>query len=78
MYSQRLNQQGIETVNCALTNISPKKMLFGTDFPYNFDLHPELVRKYVSDIRKLRLPEEDKRSMLGGNAARLLGIKKGG
>jgi predicted TIM-barrel fold metal-dependent hydrolase len=67
---------GIEALKCALTNISPRKLLFGTDWPWNFDYEPEKVKQYVSEIRKLSLPEEDIEAMLGGNAARLFGIKK--
>ena len=65
---------GMESVKCALTNISPRKLLFATDWPFNFDYEPADVRRYVAGIRKLELPQEDIDAMLGGNAARLLGI----
>lgn len=67
-------EQGMDTVKCALTNISPKKMVFGTDWPFNYDNDAKGVKEYVADIRKLPLPAEDIEGMLGGNAARLLGI----
>jgi predicted TIM-barrel fold metal-dependent hydrolase len=65
---------GIETVKCALTNISPKKLMFATDWPWNFDYEPEKVKQYVAEIRKLDLPQEDIDGMLGDNAAGLIGI----
>jgi len=65
---------GMETVKCALTNISPKKLLFATDWPFNYDYEPELVKQYVADIKKLDLPQEDIDGMLGNNATKLLGI----
>jgi len=65
---------GIETVKCALTNISPRKLMFATDWPWNFDYKPEKVRQYVAEIRKLDLPEEDIEAMLGGNIAGVLGM----
>jgi predicted TIM-barrel fold metal-dependent hydrolase len=64
---------GMEAVKCALTNISPKKLLFATDWPWNFDYEPEKVKQYVAEIKKLDLPEDDIEAMLGGNIARLLG-----
>ena len=67
---------GIEALKCALTNISPKKMLFGTDWPWNFDYEPEKVKQYVAEIGKLPLSKEDIEALLGGNAAKLFGIKK--
>ena len=65
---------GMAAVKCALTNISPKRLIFGTDWPFNYDRNPLGVRQYIGEIRKLDLPEEDIDSMLGGNAASLLGI----
>jgi predicted TIM-barrel fold metal-dependent hydrolase len=65
---------GIAAVKCALTNISPKKLMFGTDWPFNYDRNPGGARQYIEKIRNLDLPGEDIDAMLGGNAARLLGI----
>lgn len=66
---------GTDTLKCALTNISPKRLMFGTDWPFNFDGNPQDVMRYVGDIRKLNLPEEHIADMLGGNAARILSIE---
>ena len=62
-------------VECALTNISPDKLMFGSDWPFNYDLKPEEAGRYIEEIRKLDLPGEDIEKILGGNAAALLGIK---
>lgn len=66
---------GMESVKCALTNISPSKLLFATDWPFNFDYRPGDVKRYVEEIRKLDLPEDDIKAMLAGNAARLLRVE---
>ena len=65
---------GMAAVKCALTNISPKKLMFGTDWPFNYDRNPGGARQYIEEIRKLDLPGKDIDAMLGGNAARLLGV----
>ncbi len=65
---------GMAAVKCALTNISPKKLMFGTDWPFNYDRNPREAKRYIEEIKKLNLPEEDIEAMLGGNAASLLGI----
>lgn len=65
---------GMAAVKAALANISPKKLMFGTDWPFNYDRSPEEAARYIGEIRKLDLPGEDIEAMLGGNAARLLGI----
>jgi predicted TIM-barrel fold metal-dependent hydrolase len=57
-----------------LTTISPRRLLFGTDWPFNFDGDSEGVRKLVEEIKSLDLSREDIDAMLGGNAAKLLGI----
>ena len=67
-------EAGIATVKCALTTISPRKLMFGTDWPLNYDYNPQGVRQYVEGIRKLDLPGDDIEAMLGGNAAKLLNL----
>jgi 2,3-dihydroxybenzoate decarboxylase len=67
-------EAGIATVKCALTNISPEKLMFGTDWPLNYDYNPGGVRHYVEQIRKLDLPGDDIEAMLGGNAAQLFNL----
>jgi aminocarboxymuconate-semialdehyde decarboxylase len=65
---------GMAAVKSALTNISPGRLMFGTDWPFNFDHEPPEVRRYIAEIRKLDLSKRDVEGILGGNAARLLGI----
>ncbi len=66
---------GMAAVQSALTNISPQKLMFGSDWPFNYDRNPAGAAQYIEEIRKLALPAEDIEDMLGGNAARLLGIR---
>ena len=65
---------GIATVQCALANIKPSQLLFGTDWPANFEDDAPSVQQYIQEIRKLNLTQQDIDGMLGGNAARLLGL----
>ncbi|MFC1947791.1 amidohydrolase family protein [Chloroflexota bacterium] len=65
---------GMAAVKSALTNISPQKLMFGTDWPFNYDRNPAGAAQYIDEIRKLDLTEKDIDDMLGGNAARLLSI----
>jgi len=67
---------GMDTVKCALTNISPKKLMFATDWPLNYDGEHDKARRYIAEIRKLDLPQEDIDGMLGDNAAKLFGIQE--
>jgi len=65
---------GMNSVKCALTTISPEKLVFATDYPYNFTYDPQGVKDYIGNIRKLDLPSKSIEAMLGGNAVQLLGI----
>jgi predicted TIM-barrel fold metal-dependent hydrolase len=67
---------GMAAVKCALTNIRPDKLMFGSDWPFNYDRNPREAKRYIDEIRKLDLPEADIDNMLGGNSARLLGISE--
>ena len=66
---------GMAAVKSALTTIKPDKLMFGTDWPYNYDHEPLEVRRFIREIQQLDLPPKDIEGMLGGNAARLLGIQ---
>lgn len=69
-------EMGISSLKCALTNVKPEKLVFGTDWPFNYDYRPEKVRAYAEEIKKLDiLPPGAADKILGGNAARILGIK---
>ena len=63
---------GVCTVKCALTNISPKRLLFATDYPPNFVDDPEGMKAYIQAIRNLDLDKESIDGMLGMNGAQLL------
>ncbi|HCP99698.1 MAG TPA: hypothetical protein DIT99_02910, partial [Candidatus Latescibacteria bacterium] len=64
---------GMNAVKCALTTIEPNRILFGTDYPYNFHTDGKEVARYIRDIRELDLSRDEINGMLGGNAARILG-----
>lgn len=66
---------GVETTHCALTNISSKKLMFGTDYPPNFIDDGDGMRNWIEEIRKLPLDAESIEGMLGGNAAELLRLE---
>ena len=62
---------GIQTIQCALTNISPRRLLFSTDYPPNFMNNAEGMANYIDAIKKLDLDKEEIDGMLGANAAKL-------
>ena len=65
---------GIQTVKCALTNISPKRLLFGTDYPPNFVNDGIGMRTYIEKIRQLALDKKPIEAILSTNAIELLGL----
>ena len=67
-------EAGMAAVKAALATISPRKLLFGTDWPFNYDGQPQEARRFIDGIRRLDLPTAEIDAMLGGNGARLLGI----
>jgi len=65
---------GMETIKCALTNISPRRLLFATDYPPNFVDDPIGMKRYIEEIRKLNIAKESIEAMLGTNGIELLGL----
>ncbi len=66
---------GTNTINCALTNIRPEKLLFGTDYPLNFTDDPEGIKTYIDKIRQLDLDKKTINGMLGDTAMKLFNLK---
>jgi predicted TIM-barrel fold metal-dependent hydrolase len=65
---------GMASVQCALTTISPSRLVFATDYPQNFFRDPMEIKTYIDNIKALNLPELDKQRILGGTAKELLGM----
>jgi predicted TIM-barrel fold metal-dependent hydrolase len=68
-------------LRCALEGIRPQRMVFATDYPQNFNnsdpkqgKNVDGVREYIEEIRSLPVDARIKDDMLGGTAAKLLGI----
>jgi len=65
---------GMDTVKCALTNISPGRLVFGTDYPPNFINDPIGTRTYIEKIRQLDIDKESIEAMLSANIIKLISI----
>jgi aminocarboxymuconate-semialdehyde decarboxylase len=72
---------GPAALTCALTGIAPEQMVFATDYPQDFtDVQTATGRgvrgmaEYVELVRALELPAATTEAILGGTAARLLGL----
>ena len=50
-FSMAGREVGVASVKASLTNISPKKLMFGTDWPPNFYDNPQGVKRYIEEIR---------------------------
>lgn len=68
------NRADIDALKFALTKISPKRIMFGTDYPQELrDLRE--IKRNIQDIKSLDISDKDKQLILEGNAATLLRIK---
>ena len=64
----------LPSIQSALVTFKTDRILWGTDYPY--DMHEAVdIKRFINVIKKLDIPEKDKKLMLGGNARRLFKIK---
>jgi predicted TIM-barrel fold metal-dependent hydrolase len=66
---------GMETLKCALTNIKPERLMFGTDYPPNFINDGKGMGDYIKEIRNLDLGNKSIDSILSNNAKKLFDLK---
>ncbi len=66
--------RAINTVKSVLAHISPRRLMFGSDWPPNYEHEPEECKAFIDDIKGLDIPQDDIEAMLGGNAAGLLNL----
>jgi predicted TIM-barrel fold metal-dependent hydrolase len=57
---------------CGHAFFGTERMLFGTDYPFSPEDGEVYLRENLSIIKEMKLPEEDKAKILGGNAKKLL------
>jgi uncharacterized protein len=60
---------------CGHAFFGTERMLFGTDYPFAPEDGEVYLRENLAIIKEMKLPEEDKAKILGGNAERLLKLK---
>ena len=65
----------INAVKCALVEMKPKNIVFGTDYPQEIR-HEAQIERFVRDIKELPLSQEEIKGILGENGKRLLKIPK--
>lgn len=64
-------QGAMNVVKCNLTMMKPERLLFATDYPFNFR-DAKLAKNYVQNLKNLGLPPNQLDLVLGGNAMALL------
>jgi predicted TIM-barrel fold metal-dependent hydrolase len=57
---------------CTYDFCGAKKMLFGTDMPFDMELGNEAIRETIRSVERMDIPEEEKQAIFEDNARRLL------
>ena len=61
-------------IDVALLMIRPERICFGTDYPYDMHTSGD-IKTFIDNVKNLKIPESDRRLMLGGNIRRLFNIE---
>jgi len=60
-------------MKCALVEMKPKNIVFGTDYPQEIR-DEDQIERFVKDIKKLPLSQKEIQGILGENGKKLLKI----
>lgn len=60
-----------EEIKCALINIGPDRLMFGTDYPADYNSYEDVTR-FKDVVLKIPMEKENSMKVMSGNAARLL------
>ncbi|MPZ75283.1 MAG: amidohydrolase family protein [Deltaproteobacteria bacterium] len=63
------------TLKCVLDFFGPDRLVLGTNYPYGPEEGCLLIKNSLAAIEGLNLSREDKEKVLGGTAARVLGVE---
>lgn len=63
------------TLKCVLDFFGPDRLVLGTNYPYGPEEGCLLIKNSLTAIDGLGLSDQDKEKILGGNAARILGVR---
>ena len=64
----------VSTLRCVKDFFTPERMVLGTNYPYGPEEGCILLRNSLKAIDGLDLDAADKEKILGGNAAKILGL----
>jgi aminocarboxymuconate-semialdehyde decarboxylase len=64
------------TLRCVKDFFTPERMVLGSNYPYGPEEGCVLLRNSLKAIDGLELTASDKEKILGGNAAKILGLAK--
>ena len=62
------------TLRCVVDFFGVDRLVLGTNYPYGPEEGCLFIRKSLKSIEELGLREEEQEKLLGGNAARVLGV----
>ena len=62
------------TLKCVLDFFGPDRLVLGTNYPYGPEEGCALIKNSLAAIDGLNLNKQDKEKVLGGNAAKILGV----
>ena len=60
---------------CGYAFFGPDRMMYGSDYPFGPESGEDFIRENLLGIKKMSIPEEDKKKILGESARKLLKIK---
>ena len=60
---------------CGYDFFGPDRMIFGTDYPFGPEAGEDFIRSNLEGVKEMKIPQRDKKKILGENAKKLLKIE---
>jgi predicted TIM-barrel fold metal-dependent hydrolase len=76
IYSDTAVDGTVAAYPCGYAFLGPDRLMYGSDYPFGAEAGEAYIRDNLAGVKAMDIPPQDMEKILGGNAKKLLKIKR--